>query len=130
MSDFYIYFAQAGVDGPVKIGRATDLRSRLFQLQTASPYEILLLAAIRGPAQWEARFQKTCEPEHLRGEWFRFGDRTKSLVWVVHQLWVRMGRPSRCLWSSDESDYWNCKNTARDETLKRLHVDLWSESVA
>lgn len=66
-----LYFIQAGLDGPIKIGRAVDPRQRLAQLQTASPYELRLLAS------WDiedgiselavhARF----EDAHLRGEWF------------------------------------------------------------
>src|SRR4051794_36195224 len=42
-----IYFIQAGMGGPVKIGLARGVMSRLATLQTAHPHKLILLGTIQ-----------------------------------------------------------------------------------
>lgn len=66
-----VYFVQAGADGPIKIGFATDVRRRLTNMQTASAAELRLLAAIEGDQDHEAALHARLAPLRVRGEWFR-----------------------------------------------------------
>ena len=69
MAGGYTYFIQAGDDGPIKIGRASDVHRRLKELQTASHERLRLLAVIRG--DHERSMHKFCGDSRLHGEWFR-----------------------------------------------------------
>lgn len=69
-----LYFIRCSA-GPVKIGRAKNVRKRMGDLQVANPYELTLIDGFACGGQ-----QKVCELEtlvhrklsafHLRGEWF------------------------------------------------------------
>lgn len=65
------YFIQQGNDGPIKIGIATDIRKRLWSLQTSTPAPLNLLATIPGKRETETALHAFYASEHLRGEWFR-----------------------------------------------------------
>jgi Meiotically up-regulated gene 113 len=68
----WIYFAQHGVNGPIKIGHAFDPRKRVMDLAVGSPVAITLLGAALSEhaeeeeAQIHERLRKQC----VRGEWF------------------------------------------------------------
>ena len=64
----YTYFIQAGDDGPIKIGRASNVRRRLKELQTASHERLRVLAVIRG--DYERSMHRFCSDSRLHGEWF------------------------------------------------------------
>ena len=66
-----IYFIQRGSDGPVKVGRAFDVKRRLRALQTSSPEPLRLLLAISGGAAREAEIHAALAASHLSGEWYR-----------------------------------------------------------
>jgi len=83
--DCYLYFIEAGPDGPVKIGMTheREVSRRLLQLQTASPVPLHLLGTI-GPT-WpsvEKKVHALLRPHCVRGEWF---DRVPSLA-VLHRF--------------------------------------------
>lgn len=65
-----IYLIRAGVSGPVKIGRAVDVRTRLAALQTAHYEELHLLRIVRADA--EVAFHRRFSDLRIRGEWFQF----------------------------------------------------------
>jgi hypothetical protein len=65
-----VYFIRAGKDGPVKVGFSTDFQQRLRELQTASPHELKLEAAVMGTPAVEAWLHRERRRWHLRGEWF------------------------------------------------------------
>ena len=60
----------------VKIGLATNVRERLSQLQTGSPCELELLAAIPGGEAEERALHWLFGHLHVRGEWFCDPDAT------------------------------------------------------
>lgn len=62
------YVVQRGDAGPVKIGRATNVVSRLATLQTACPEDLLLLYAVE--ADVEGALHASLDRHRIRGEWF------------------------------------------------------------
>lgn len=74
MSSF-VYFIQAGANGPVKIGFADNVKKRLGELQTGCPHRLALLATIEHN---DARSEESKYHErfsHLRidkSEWFNW----------------------------------------------------------
>jgi hypothetical protein len=66
----FVYFIQAGQDGPIKIGVAADPLLRLDDLQVGSPVALTLLAAIPGGAVHERQLHARFAEGRIRGEWF------------------------------------------------------------
>lgn len=65
-----VYFVQGGKDGPVKIGWANYVSSRLVELQCASPVPLALVRAFDGPRALERALHDVFAAERLHGEWF------------------------------------------------------------
>lgn len=66
----FVYFVQAGTDGPVKIGTATDIQARVRGLQTGSPHRLNLLATSTGGRRLEKRLHRRFAAHRVLGEWF------------------------------------------------------------
>jgi hypothetical protein len=69
-----VYFAQCGVDGPIKIGwTAGPVESRLRQLQVGSPEELRLLGILHTEeaAELERELHERFATYRVRGEWYR-----------------------------------------------------------
>lgn len=69
-----VYFIQAGDGGPVKIGKADDVRARLADLQVAHWCELSLIREIDGGHKVERWLHRHYAPGRLRGEWFEFSE--------------------------------------------------------
>lgn len=67
-----VYFIQVGDEGPVKIGRATNVKRRLAELQVAHYESLRILREITGEHAVERWFHKKFNHLQLRGEWFQF----------------------------------------------------------
>ncbi|MEN9924059.1 MAG: hypothetical protein RL268_185 [Pseudomonadota bacterium] len=65
-----VYFVRSGKHGPIKIGFANTVRSRLHALRTAHHEELILLATMAGGAVQEQRMHEKFAHLRLRGEWF------------------------------------------------------------
>lgn len=65
-----VYFIQCGDEGPIKIGKSTNVESRLQSLQGASPYKLNLLAWFLGVSADETRLHELFAKHRMRGEWF------------------------------------------------------------
>jgi len=65
----YTYFVSDGV-GPIKIGFAMNVKTRLKALSTGSPVKLKVLATRRGPARVERFYHKRFAAHRLHGEWF------------------------------------------------------------
>lgn len=65
-----VYFVQAGKDGPVKIGYAGNVKSRLEQLQCHNAEKLRVLSVIRGSKAVETDLHRKFHAYHIRGEWF------------------------------------------------------------
>jgi DNA-binding transcriptional regulator YiaG len=66
-----VYFIQAGADGPIKIGVASNLRRRLQMLQTGCPVPLVVLAITDGGREKEAELHLAHRADLVRGEWFK-----------------------------------------------------------
>ena len=66
-----IYFVRADKSGPVKIGYTSrDVIKRVSQMQTGSPFPMVLVGVIDGGREQERAIQEQFRGLHLRGEWF------------------------------------------------------------
>lgn len=80
-----IYFIRQGKDGPVKIGKADNIKSRLSALQTASPYPLEVLAAVFAPAHLEEDLHTALRDHRMNGEWFQWCAEIEILVDLANQ---------------------------------------------
>ena len=62
------YFIQRGIEGPIKIGKARDVVSRLRDLQCASSEPLRLLGATNVS---EGVVHRKFKKERIRGEWYQ-----------------------------------------------------------
>lgn len=68
----HVYMAQAGEGGPVKIGVAANVPSRIAQLQTGNAARLNLLAVhADGGKALERELHERHAADRLHGEWFR-----------------------------------------------------------
>lgn len=65
-----VYFIQAGVGGPIKVGVSVDPISRMAQMQTGMPETLRLLAFIPGTRDDERKLHDRLARHRIRGEWF------------------------------------------------------------
>lgn len=67
-----VYFVGASKSGPVKVGFTTDrtAESRLAQLQTGSPEELVILGTIEAGPAVERAIHNVLGVHLVRGEWF------------------------------------------------------------
>lgn len=80
----YVYFIQCNGDkGPIKIGIARDVPSRLAHLRIANPYPLVVLATRPGTAKDEHALHRRFQKLRIQGEWFRPGP---ALVQFVSDL--------------------------------------------
>jgi hypothetical protein len=66
----YVYFIQAGEDGPIKIGYSARPENRLRELQLGNWQDLFLLKKIRGSSELEATYHSKFADAHIRSEWF------------------------------------------------------------
>jgi hypothetical protein len=79
----WVYFIQAGDDGPIKIGTSRDPRKRFLELQTASPYPLHVRAIGPGGRAAEHRMHTRFAGCRLHGEWF---EPVPAIQRIVDQL--------------------------------------------
>lgn len=75
-----VYFAQAGENGPIKIGFATNVVRRMWELQVNSPDRIQALGTIEGDQTAERALHRRFSEDRISGEWFRPSSALLSLV--------------------------------------------------
>ena len=67
----FVYFIQAGLLGPIKIGWSANVKQRLAAAQVDNHEELRLRATAPGGPQIEARLHTVFHTAWIRGEWFR-----------------------------------------------------------
>jgi hypothetical protein len=67
----WVYFAQRGMDGPIKIGVSKNPVSRVKELGTASAEGLRLLGVMPGSRRIEQEVHTLLSGSRLNGEWFR-----------------------------------------------------------
>jgi hypothetical protein len=66
----FVYFIQAGIGGPIKIGIARSVANRLKSLQTSHPEPLTVLAVMPSGPSVERALHDRFAANRLRGEWF------------------------------------------------------------
>lgn len=66
----YVYFVQSVEGGPIKIGHACNLDSRLSALQSGNPTDLRVLAAFVADEDTEDALHDLLRSVCVRGEWF------------------------------------------------------------
>jgi|GEM_PF-2891467 len=84
----FVYFVRCGIRGPIKIGYATDPRSRLSHLQTSHFKELTLLGAYPGSIADEKRLHVRFASSRIRGEWFRGSAALYNEVRAAERAWA------------------------------------------
>lgn len=64
-----VYFVSF-TDGPIKIGKAVNMRSRLNTLQCCSPFELEVLGLVYGSRGHEKLIHSMFKKFRIRGEWY------------------------------------------------------------
>lgn len=72
----HIYFIEAGKGGPVKIGRANYVATRLRDMQVGNHEQLTVLATFEGVPCNEKGLHELFRDNNIRGEWF---ERTEAL---------------------------------------------------
>lgn len=68
----FVYFIQAGDDGPVKIGITRDPKKRLSYLQVGNHLPLRLIGLWpAADSEEEAFLHSYLEGERIRGEWYK-----------------------------------------------------------
>lgn len=65
-----IYFISADEANKVKIGFTNNLKKRLKQLQTSSPFELKVLLILEGDEHKEKELHLKFKKQRVNGEWF------------------------------------------------------------
>ena len=67
-----VYFIQINDNGPIKIGRATNIKARLRYLQDATPKQLNLIHVIKhGGNKLEKELHHRFRKFNIKGEWFK-----------------------------------------------------------
>jgi hypothetical protein len=86
-AEAWVYFIRSGEAGLIKIGTATNLRSRLASLQTGSPESLFLLGKVEvtrtDALASEHELHNLFRRSRVRGEWFR---PTPELLLLLERL--------------------------------------------
>lgn len=77
-----VYFITDEKREYIKIGRTTDLKKRLTQLQTGSPIDLILDYHVlsNDVVSTENRFHEKFSKHRKRGEWFIYSDEIKDFI--------------------------------------------------
>ncbi len=67
-----VYFIRRGEDGPVKIGFAKDVVSRLSAIQISCAEPVSVIRLIEGGRETERAMHQKFAPVAIRGEWHKF----------------------------------------------------------
>ena len=77
------YVVEVVGHGYIKIGKTTDLYARLNTIQNGCPYEVRLIARLRGDV--ESMLHAALVDQRVRGEWFVYNDKAKRVIALFDQ---------------------------------------------
>jgi len=76
-----VYFVQCGDDGPIKIGMASNIKSRINDIQSMCPYQLSVIGSIpNGGKVTERLLHEKFSSLRIHGEWFSPGSELISFV--------------------------------------------------
>lgn len=70
MDQEFVYFISHD-HGPIKIGKARDVKKRLSSLQTSCPHRLSVLGIMPSDGSLEGKLHRQFSTLRMRGEWFR-----------------------------------------------------------
>ena len=84
----HLYVIQSDVTGAIKIGRSSNPKRRLAQLQTGSPYRLKLLTVVENNGHLEKSLHQTLKPfkQACKGEWFDFDCAGSLPNWLCERI--------------------------------------------
>lgn len=88
-----IYFVRSGTSGPIKIGKANNLKRRLASLQTSASEPLRVLGVVPGDIPEEAALHAQFADTRLHGEWFAPSDRLLAYIAEVSYGTEQVGPP-------------------------------------
>jgi len=101
----HLYIIQSGKTGAIKIGRSHNVKRRLRELQTASPYPLKIILVLQNQGWRERRIHERLKRERSRvkGEWFNYEALPllpdeiyeKLDIELVDWWWTKTGRPPK-----------------------------------
>ncbi len=68
-----VYFLQASIGGPIKIGWSRDVPARVWAMQTGCPFELIVLTTMPGEQRQERELHHRFRSAAIGGEWFHPG---------------------------------------------------------
>ena len=81
----YIYFIKpVHFHGPIKVGCSADPSLRRTNIAAMSPFELEIVARMRGDFELEGRIHAYLVDDHERQEWFRPSDRVNGLIAAIN----------------------------------------------
>lgn len=94
------YAIRSVAGGPIKLGRATNVESRLASIQIGHPERLELVVAVRERDVTESQMHQAFAAERIRGEWFSPSPRLLSLLREVSAYrgpgWYRLFGDTYC----------------------------------
>ncbi len=112
-----IYFIQAGLGGPIKIGMAGDIAVRLETLQIAHHEVLTLLGVMPGYRPTEREVHRRFAVDHIRGEWYA---PSNALLVFIAEMRLKHGLDMAKAPPSSRGPHW----TPREEMELRRLVEL------
>ncbi len=82
----WVYFIQAGIGGPIKIGVARNPSSRLAELRTGSHLPLRLVAAVPGAYDLEAELHADFAAHRTHVEWFQADETLLQRIASIERL--------------------------------------------
>lgn len=82
----FVYFVQAEDGGPIKIGWAQDVASRVRQLQVGQSRRLRVIDAIKCSRTYERKLHRQFAASRLFGEWF---EPTPELLELIEREGLR-----------------------------------------
>jgi len=110
-----VYIISIDMEGPVKIGRTTDVWKRLCELQVGSPANLYLRGCtIETDVINEKRMHKIFHAYLIRGEWFKQSDELLNVMNIMGYIFDRGSEDGSCIATRSKAsvkeleDYLNC----------------------
>jgi hypothetical protein len=126
-----VYFVSAIGSNAIKIGFTEDIDSRLRELSTGSPFELLPIAAIFGPATEEYRAHMQLKRHRIRGEWFNDCREVWEYIEThAHFILGRDAEPQYVPLTSDNEPFFDGKEAYHGVFIKSIAEALSSSDLS
>lgn len=102
----YVLQENGNSTGPIKIGFANDVDTRIEQLQAGNPRRLRLLARIHGDSVMEAALHRQYRAYRLVGEWFEWSNEIETFVHSCNYYGARNAGEPRELTLDEEVTQW------------------------